>query len=93
MRLGRGGDDLYETLTTRERQVFQLIAEGKTNRKAAEALGVAVKTVDTHRTRLMCKLNIHDQTELVKYALRKGIISLRQDTTIRTTLPPQEGRD
>jgi DNA-binding NarL/FixJ family response regulator len=43
----------------------------------AGALGLAVKTIDTHRTRLMRKLNIHDQTALVKYALRKGIVSLQ----------------
>ena len=75
-RLGKNDGDPYETLTTRERQVLQLIAEGKTNRQVAEELKVAVKTVDTHRTRLMRKLNIHDQTSLVKYALRKGIIPL-----------------
>jgi DNA-binding NarL/FixJ family response regulator len=69
-------EDSYERLTTRERQVLQLIAEGKTNRLIAEMLGLAVKTVDTHRSRLMRKLNIHDQTSLVKYALRRGIVSL-----------------
>jgi len=66
--------DPYERLTTRERQVLQLIAEGRTNRKAAEALGLAVKTVDTHRMRLMRKLNIHDQTTLVKFAVNRGIV-------------------
>ena len=77
-RLGRGGDDdPYEQLTTRERQVLQLIAEGRTNREVAESLELSVKTIDTHRTRLMRKLSIHDQTSLIKYALRKGIISLR----------------
>jgi DNA-binding NarL/FixJ family response regulator len=76
-RLGRGGDDPYEQLTPRERQVLQLIAESKTNREVADALGIAVKTVDTHRARLMRKLDIHDQTTLVKYALRKGITSLQ----------------
>lgn len=77
-RLGRGSDDdPYEQLTTRERQVLQLIAEGRTNREVAESLELSVKTVDTHRTRLMRKLNIHDQTSLIKFALRKGIISLR----------------
>ncbi|HUT01913.1 MAG TPA: response regulator transcription factor [Phycisphaerae bacterium] len=76
-RLGGGGEDPYESLTMRERQVFQLIAEGKTNREVAKALGLAIKTVDTHRTRLMRKLDIHDRTALVKYALRKGIVSLR----------------
>jgi len=68
--------DPYQRLTLRERQVLQLVAEGKTNREVAKQLGLAVKTVDTHRTRLMRKLNIHDQTSLVKYALRKRIISL-----------------
>jgi DNA-binding NarL/FixJ family response regulator len=76
-RIGRGGGDSYDQLTTRERQVLQLIAEGKTNRDVAKELGLAVKTVDTHRTRLMRKLNIHDQTSLVKYALRRGIVPLQ----------------
>jgi two-component system, NarL family, response regulator NreC len=75
-RLGHSETDLYKALTTRERQVLQLIAEGRTNRQIAAKLNVAVKTVDTHRTRLMRKLNIHDQTSLVKYALRKGVIRL-----------------
>lgn len=68
--------DPYETLTTRERQVLQCVAEGKTNRQIAEELGLAVKTVDTHRMRLMRKLNIHDQTNLVKFAVRRGLVSL-----------------
>ena len=68
--------DPYETLTTRERQVLQCVAEGMTNRQIAEQLGLAVKTVDTHRMRLMRKLNIHDQTNLVKFAVRRGLVSL-----------------
>ena len=75
-RVTRGGQDPYDMLTTRERQVLQMIAEGMTNRKIAKKLHVAVKTVDTHRMRLMNKLNIHDQTTLAKYALRMGLISL-----------------
>lgn len=76
-RLAEGDqNDPYGTLTARERQVLQQIAEGKTNRQVAEGLGVSIKTVDTHRTRLMKKLGIHDQTTLVKYALRKGIVRL-----------------
>ena len=75
--IGRGGADPYERLTTRERQVLQLIAEGKTNRRISEELELAVKTVDTHRSHLMRKLNIHDQTSLVKFAIRKGIVSAR----------------
>ncbi len=74
--VGHSNEDPYDLLTTRERQVLQLIAEGKTNRQIADELELAVKTVDTHRTRLMKKLNIHDQTSLVKFAIRKGIISL-----------------
>lgn len=75
-KIGHAEAEPYDRLTTRERQVLQSIAEGQTNREIAEQLGLAVKTVDTHRTRLMRKLNIHDQTSLVKFALRKGIVSL-----------------
>lgn len=70
------GTDPYDLLSKRERQVLRLIAEGKTSREVAKRLGLAVKTVDTHRSRLMGKLNIHGQTDLVKYAIRKGIITL-----------------
>ncbi|MBI5724955.1 MAG: response regulator transcription factor [Planctomycetes bacterium] len=75
-RIGKGEGDLYETLSSRERQVLQMIAEGKTNREIAQTLGLAIKTVDTHRTRLMRKLDIHNQTDLVKFVLRKGIVPL-----------------
>jgi len=75
-RLGQIESDPYQKLSTRERQVLQLIAEGKTNRVVAEVLELSTKTIDTHRTRLMRKLNIHDQTSLVKFAIRKGIISV-----------------
>jgi len=74
-RLGQGRADPYDALTRRERQVLRLIAEGKTSRQIAEKFGVALKTVETHRSRLMHKLNIHDQTALVKYAIRRGIIT------------------
>jgi DNA-binding NarL/FixJ family response regulator len=75
--IGRGRADPYEQLTTRERQVLQLITEGKTSREVAKELDLAVKTVDTHRAHLMQKLNIHDQTSLVKFAIRRGIVSAR----------------
>ena len=75
-RMNEDVQDSYERLTTRERQVLQLIAEGRTNREIAEELDLAVKTIDTHRSHLMRKLNIHDQTALVKYALRRRIVSL-----------------
>lgn len=76
-RIGNPAEDPYNRLTTRERQVLHLITEGKTNREVAQQLDLAVKTVDTHRTRLMRKLDIHDQTALVKFALRKGIVKLQ----------------
>jgi DNA-binding NarL/FixJ family response regulator len=69
--------DPYNALSTRERQILQMIAEGKTNRRIAEELKLSVKTVDTHRTRLMHKLNIHNQTALVKYALKRGLTTLQ----------------
>ena len=84
-RLGRRGVDPYDELTTRERQVLHMIVESKTNRDIAQALGVAVKTVDTHRTHLMRKLDIHDQTSLVKFAIRRGLI--RVNTRRRGSRP------
>ncbi|MBZ5608681.1 MAG: response regulator transcription factor [Acidobacteriia bacterium] len=74
--LGRkGGDDTYELLTDREREILQLIAEGKTNKEVASALNVSLYTVDTHRTHILQKLNLHSVPELILYAVRKGIIS------------------
>lgn len=69
-------DDSYDTLTVREREILQLIAEGHTNREIADNLDISVKTVGVHRVNLMEKLDIHNTTELIKYAIRKGIISL-----------------
>jgi len=63
-------------LTPREFEVLRLVAEGLTNQAIAERLGISRKTVDVHRTNLMRKLDLHDVTELVKYALRRGLISL-----------------
>lgn len=65
---------LEEPLTTREREVLQLVAEGKTTKEIAVLLGVSVKTADAHRTRLMQKLDIHDIASLTRYAIRQGII-------------------
>lgn len=75
-RVAHMGEDPYELLSTRERQVLQLIAEGHTNPMIAEDLGLSVKTVSTHREHLMHKLDIHDQTSLVKFAIRQGLITL-----------------
>ena len=60
--------------TDRERQVLQLIAEGKTTKEAAAVLDVSVKTAETHRTNLMEKLDIHSTAGLVRYAIRRGIL-------------------
>jgi DNA-binding NarL/FixJ family response regulator len=61
-------------LTEREIQVVRLIAEGLSNREIAERLSISVKTVDTHRGNIMEKLNVHNTAELIKYAIRKGIV-------------------
>lgn len=65
-----------DPLTPRERQVLQLIAEGKRTKEIATLLGVSVKTAESHRTRLMEKLNIHETASLVRYALQRGLIQL-----------------
>jgi DNA-binding NarL/FixJ family response regulator len=66
--------DTSEVLTPRERQVLRLIAEGKTTKEVGVALGISVKTADSHRTRLMEKLDIHDVASLVRYAIREGLV-------------------
>jgi two-component system, NarL family, response regulator NreC len=72
---GESGDfDSLDILTSREREVLQLIAEGRTNKETARLLKLSVKTVDVHRSHIMGKLNIHDITGLVKYSIKKGLI-------------------
>jgi two-component system response regulator NreC len=74
--LGRkGADDSYELLTAREREILQLVAEGKTNKEIANTLNLSLYTVDTHRTHILQKLNLHSVPEVILYAVRKGIIS------------------
>jgi len=68
--------DPYDQLTDRERQILKLLAEGRTAREIANMLVISVKTVEGHRTRLMAKLGLHNRVELVKYAMRKGIITV-----------------
>ena len=70
----RGLDDSYELLTERERQVLQLLAEGKSNKEAATLLDVSLSTIETHRSNLMQKLNLHSTAEIVLYAVRKRLI-------------------
>ena len=68
-------EDSYELLTTREREVLQLVAEGKSNKDVANMLNLSVYTVETHRSNVMEKLNLHTVPELILYAVRKGIVS------------------
>jgi len=76
-RVEEGGDkDKYDGLTPREREVLTHIAEDYTNQEIANLLGIAVKTVEHHRENIMRKLDLHTRTELVKYAIRKGMIRL-----------------
>jgi two-component system response regulator NreC len=72
--LKKGIADSYEMLTERERQVLQLLAEGKSNKEAASTLNLSPYTVETHRSNMMQKLNLHNTAELVLYAVRKKII-------------------
>ena len=65
-----------ELLTTRQREILQLIAEGHTNKEMAKMLNLSVKTVETHRTQLMDRLDIHDIPGLVRYAIRIGLVPL-----------------
>jgi two-component system response regulator NreC len=69
-------EDDPNALSSREREVLQLIAEGKTSREIAEILNLSVKTVQSHRTNLMQKLDLHDRGELIKYAIQKKIIEI-----------------
>ncbi len=68
--------DPYQQLTDRERETLKLLAEGHTIQETANMLGISGKTVDGYKTSLMAKLDIHNRTDLVKYALRKGIITI-----------------
>lgn len=71
----RNAVDTYELLTPREREIIQLLAEGKTNKEVATLLNISVYTVETHRNRILQKLGLHNTAELVLYAVRKRIIS------------------
>jgi DNA-binding NarL/FixJ family response regulator len=75
---GQVPEDPYETLSDREQQVLRLVAQGRTNKEIAELLVLSVKTVMGHRANLMEKLGIHNRTELVKYAIRHGLIEVAE---------------
>lgn len=72
--LGEGDSGHLADLTERELEVLKLVAEGLTNRQIAAQLIISVKTVQSHRTNIMEKLDLHDRTDLVKYAIRRGLI-------------------
>lgn len=74
-RAGGGVSDRYETLSEREREIFQLIAEARSNKEVAALLDISPATVETHRARILQKLDIHNVAELVLYAVRRGVIS------------------
>jgi two-component system, NarL family, response regulator NreC len=71
----RGVVDRYESLSEREREIFQLVAEGRSSKEIADLLFVSPNTVETHRAHIMEKLDVHSAVELVLYAVRKGLIS------------------
>ncbi|HTS64203.1 MAG TPA: response regulator transcription factor [Candidatus Acidoferrales bacterium] len=71
----RGLEDRYDLLSDREREVLQLIAEGRSNKEVANQLNISLTTVETHRSHILQKLDIHSIPELILYAVRKGIIS------------------
>jgi DNA-binding NarL/FixJ family response regulator len=76
MRLrGEGLIDRYASLSDREREVFQLIAEGKVNKEIAGVLSISLSTVETHRAHIMEKLDLHSAAEIVLYAVRRGIVT------------------
>jgi len=68
-------EDSYDLLTTREREVLQLLAEGRANKEVATVLELSLHTVETHRSHIMQKLNLHSGAEIILYAIRKGVIT------------------
>jgi DNA-binding NarL/FixJ family response regulator len=71
----RGADDSYELLSDREREILQLIGEGRSNKEVANLLNLSLYTVETHRSHILQKLDLHSIPELILYAVRKGIVS------------------
>jgi two-component system response regulator NreC len=68
------GRDRYETLSAREREIFQLVAEAKTNKEIAALLGISLTTVETHRAKILLKLDLHSAAQIALYAVRRGVI-------------------
>jgi len=76
---GTALDDPYETLTNREREVLQMVAEGMSSTEIAERLFIGVRTVETHRANMMHKLNLKNQADVIRYAFQRGILSLNEN--------------
>jgi DNA-binding NarL/FixJ family response regulator len=77
---GRGTDDSVESatldgLTPRQREILQLVAEGRSTKEVAALLDLSIKTVETHRSQIMARLDIHDVAGLVRYAIRTGLVN------------------
>ncbi len=70
-----GVDDSFDLLTTREREILQLLAEGKSNKEVASMLNLSLYTIETHRSNIFQKLNLHSTADLILYAVRKGVIA------------------
>lgn len=73
-RVGKPVEDPYDMLTARERQVLQLAAEGHSNAEIAERLSIGVRTVETHRSNVLHKLSLKNQSELIRYAVQRGLL-------------------
>jgi DNA-binding NarL/FixJ family response regulator len=73
---GKVTADFYETLTNREREVLQMASEGLSTSEIAKRLSISPRTAELHRGRMMNKLGLHNQTELVRYAIKRGILSM-----------------
>jgi DNA-binding NarL/FixJ family response regulator len=74
--LHQSQDEPYDSLTSREREVLRMVVEGKTSRQIADYLSISLKTVSGYRTKIIKKLGIHNRTELIKFAIRKGLIKM-----------------
>jgi two-component system nitrate/nitrite response regulator NarL len=85
-----GKKEPFAQLTTREREVLVLIAEGKSNKEIADRLGIGVRTIETHRERIMRRLNIHSVAGLTKYAIANGLVSLESGSAPPVNLGSQK---
>src|SRR5437868_6913481 len=81
-----------DPLTARERQVLQMVGEGKSTKDVARLLGISTKTAESHRARLMHKLDIHETASLVRYAIRRGLVQARRFVDVELMHQPRSMR-